>query len=151
MNYWVEKLLLLPHPEGGYYRETYRSEEMCETKRGIRPVATAIYFLLGKDNFSAFHRIKSDELWHFHAGDPLEVFEIDQNGELIVHLIGKDVFQTCIKANSWFASRTRKGGEYSLVSCTVSPGFDFKDFEMGERNELVKTFQAHEKIITELT
>ncbi len=151
---------LLPHPEGGYYKETYRSAEVIETSSKQFPdqrnYSTAIYFLIEKSNFSALHRIKSDEVWHFYEGDALEVIEIDPNGNLIRTQVGKDIskgqtFQYTVKAGHWFGSRVLKGGEYSFVGCTVSPGFDFKDFEMAKRDELCKQFPQHQQIIFELT
>ncbi len=170
-GYYIEQLNLSPHPEGGYYKETYRSKGKIRTElmKGIvaeRNFCTAIYFLLEKNNFSAFHRIKSDELWHFYAGDALEVVEITKQGELKITVLGPhldkgQVFQYMVPAGNWFGSRlihqsnseggVKKGGEFSLVGCTVSPGFDFLDFEMGNREELIEKYPAHEKIIKELT
>ncbi|MBK6523934.1 MAG: cupin domain-containing protein [Bacteroidia bacterium] len=156
----ISKFQLLPHPEGGYYRETYRSVEVIETASKEFPhqrnYSTAIYFLIEKDNFSALHRIKSDELWHFYEGDALEVIEIDLKGNLIRTQVGRDVangqqYQYMVKAGHWFGSRVLNGGEYSFVGCTVSPGFDFNDFEMAKRDELFKSFPQHKDIISELT
>ena len=158
----VKKLELLPHPEGGYYKETYRSpvrlnkEALPDGFEGNRDKATAIYFLIEKNNFSALHKIKSDETWHFYAGDALEVIEIDKEGNLKTSLIGNrieqgEVFQYTVPANTWFGSRVKKGGNYSLVGCTVAPGFDFVDFVMADRIELIATFPAHKKIIEEMT
>ncbi len=120
-------------------------------QHGERNFSTAIYFLLEKDNFSAFHKIKSDELWHFYAGDSLEVIEITADGELKITELGPDNFQYCVPAGNWFGSRVKKGGSFSLVGCTVAPGFDFKDFEMAKRDELLKEFPGHANIIGELT
>lgn len=155
---YINHLQLLPHPEGGYYKETYRSSLTNRYNEfdGERNVATCIYFLLDKNNFSAFHKIKSDEMWHFYAGDTLEVIEINPSGELRITEIGQDIktgqtFQYVVKANHWFGSRVKSGGEFSLVGCTVAPGFDFKDFEMAERNSLIKSFPQHREIIKSLT
>jgi predicted cupin superfamily sugar epimerase len=152
-EHFIRKLNLLPHPEGGYYKETYRSKESLELKTfgGQRNYSTAIYFLLEKDNFSAFHRIKSDELWHFYAGDTLEVIEIDSEGELKITELGKENFQYCVPAGNWFGSRVKTGGEFSLVGCTVAPGFDFADFEMAQREKLIKEFPKLETVINEMT
>jgi predicted cupin superfamily sugar epimerase len=166
----IKTFSLLPHPEGGYYKETYRSAEVIETNAKKFPhqrnYSTAIYFLIEKDNFSALHRIKSDELWHFYEGDALEVIEIDLKGNLMRTQVGRDIlngqtFQYTVKAGHWFGSRVLKtrlndgsvvgGGSFSFVGCTVSPGFDFKDFEMAKRAELTRQFPQHEKIIAELT
>lgn len=158
----IEKLELLPHPEGGYYKETYRSEELIP-KSGLPArfehdlsVATAIYFLIEKNNFSALHKIKSDETWHFYAGDALEVIELDEQGNLKHTAVGNnlaagEVFQYTVKAGTWFGSRVKAGGNYSLVGCTVAPGFDFRDFEMAEREALNQLFPAQQTIIQEMT
>lgn len=150
-QHYIATLSLLPHPEGGYYKETYRSEGTLTTASGERHYSTAIYFLLEEGNFSAFHKIKSDELWHFYAGDSLEVIEITTKGELKVTELGPGNFQYCVPAGHWFGSRVKKGGRFSLVGCTVAPGFDFRDFEMAEREQLMKTFPQHHEIITALT
>jgi hypothetical protein len=156
----IRTFSLLPHPEGGYYKETYRSAEVIENPLKKFPdqrnYSTAIYFLIGENNFSALHRIKSDEVWHFYEGDALEVIEIDLKGNLIRTQLGKNIsggqtFQYTVRAGHWFGSRVLKGGEYSFVGCTVSPGFDFKDFEMASRNDLCKQFPQHKGIIEELT
>lgn len=155
---YIRHLNLLPHPEGGYYKETYRSnsEQDFEGFKGLRNYATGIYFLIEKNNFSAFHKIKSDEMWHFYGGDALEVIEITPAGELKITEIGSDLksgqhLQYVVPAGNWFGSRVKKGGEFSLVGCTVSPGFDFTDFEMADRKDLSDRFPQHLQIISELT
>jgi uncharacterized protein len=155
-NYYIEQLNLDSHPEGGYFKETYRSVEVTTTKAGQRSISTAIYFLLEAGNFSAFHRIKSDEAWHFYDGDPLSVYIIDQSGILEEVRLGLDLSsgqkpQAVVPANCWFASRVAVGGQFSLVGCTVAPGFDFQDFEMAERNKLIKEYPQHQSIIASLT
>jgi hypothetical protein len=152
----IRQLQLLPHPEGGYYRETYRSDVSVDVNGKKRNFCTGIYFLLEKNNFSALHRIKSDELWHFYAGDPLEVIEIDTSGNLTITTLGeKDQanFQYCVKAGNWFGSRVKSGAATvgSLVGCTVSPGFDFEDFEMASAQKLTSEFPQHSQIIKSLT
>ena len=128
---WIEELDLLPHPEGGYYKETYRSDDEIDLKSiyadrfGKRSLSTGIYFLLDNESFSAFHRIKSDEMWHFYEGDPLIVHMIDSSGHYTKQLVGRDVqngekLQFVVKAGVWFASEVIEGGSYSLVGCTVS-------------------------------
>ena len=162
VDFLVRKLELQPHPEGGFYKEVYRSELVIPSESlppffgGGRNLATSIYFLIEKNNFSALHKIKSDEIWPFYDGDPLEVIEIDEAGNLKSTLIGRnpdagEVFQYTVKANTWFGSRVRLGGEFSLVGCSVSPGFDFRDFEMGEGDTLSKQFPHLKKIIYEMT
>jgi uncharacterized protein len=150
-----------PHPEGGWYKETYRSKgsissSMIEDFGSDRSFSTGIYFLLTKENFSAFHRIKSDEMWHFYDGDGLVVHEIKPNGDHIKHQLGLDLEngeqpQFVIAANSWFASEVKTGGNWCLVGCTVSPGFDFQDFELAEGSELAAHFPAHRQLIHRLT
>ena len=150
-EHYIKTLALLPHPEGGYYKETYRSEGALTTDSGKRNYSTAIYFLLKDGNFSAFHKIKSDELWHFYAGDILEVIEITKEGKLKITELGPDNFQYCVAAGNWFGSRVKKGGKFSLVGCTVAPGFDFADFEMAEREALLMNFPDYFSVINELT
>ncbi|WLT38785.1 cupin domain-containing protein [Synechocystis sp. B12] len=158
INYWVEKLELLPHPEGGFYKETYRSpvEANFAGFDGSRNVVTGIYFLMTKDNFSAFHRIKSDEMWHFYAGDSLEIYWFSPQGELEVISLGLDlekgeVPQAVVPKDGWFASRVKNGGDYALVGCTVAPGFDFQDFELANREDLLKLYPRSAEIINQLT
>lgn len=153
---------LQPHPEGGWYRQTYQSSEripaaaLPERFGGDRPFSTAICFLLAAGHFSAFHRIKSDECWHFYAGDPLDVLVLLPGGELITTRLGQDsssgqLFQYVVPANCWFASRPAPGSVYSLVGCTVAPGFDFADFELAAAHELVALYPQHEALIRSLT
>lgn len=159
-QYWIHHLGLSPHPEGGYYRATYKSDltivrnALPSGYQGDRSASTAIYFLLDEGNFSAFHRIASDEVWHFYTGSSLVVYVIDPEGNYFELHLGSDegeVFQAVVKAGSWFASRVRDAAGFALVGCTVAPGFDFADFELGVRSELIRTFPAHQKLIEELT
>lgn len=156
----IRHFMMLPHPEGGWYKENYRSNEIFpgtalpERFGGNREFATAIYFLLEKGDFSAFHRIKSDECWHFYAGDPLEIFIIREDNKLHKVILGNDIskgqhFQYIVPANCWFASRPAAGSEFSFVGCTVSPGFDFEDFELADAEKLVASYPANEKLIRE--
>ena len=124
--------------------------------QGDRPASTSIYFLLAKGDFSGFHRIASDELWHFYYGGPLLVYEIGHSGRLTTHRLGPDAdageaFQTMVKAGSWFASAPAPGSEYSLVGCTVAPGFDFAEFELADRKTLSDQFPEHAALIRRLT
>jgi uncharacterized protein len=155
-EYYCRNLELLPHPEGGFYKEVYRCENTFNVNGKERACSTAIYFLIEKNNFSAFHRIKSDELWHFYAGDALEVIEIHSDGKLRVTAVGSCIGKNekllhVVPAGTWFASRVKQGGEFSLAGCTVSPGFDFEDFEMGSREELIRSFPEHSQLIVELS
>ena len=158
----IKKYNLLPHPEGGWFKETYKSEEkisdtgLPDRFSGERAFSTAIYFLLEKRNFSAFHRIKSDECWHFYAGGCLLVYIIHHNGKLQVVRLGNnperdEVFQFVVPANCWFASIPDTDVDFSFVGCTVAPGFDFNDFELAEQERLIKEYPQHSDIIKKLT
>lgn len=152
----IEQLQLLPHPEGGFYRETYRSGIITENnKTEKRNLSTAIYFLLKDDNISHFHRIQSDELWFFHYGQPVEIHVIE-NGKLHTIALGNDMLhgqvpQAVVHSNCWFASCVQHQKGFSLVSCTVAPGFDFADFEMAEKQKLKEEFPHLENIITKFS
>ena len=157
----AQQLQLLPHPEGGYYRETYRStvaipQSALPGYLGDRHHSTAIYFLLTAGNFSAFHRIRQDEVWHFYSGDPVEVIEISPEGTLTITELGTDIAggqapQHVVPGGAWFGSRVKAGGEYGLTGCTVAPGFDFADFELAERSMLTGMFPEHTSLIAGLT
>jgi predicted cupin superfamily sugar epimerase len=164
--YWIAKLGLEPHPEGGYYRQTYRADLLLPHEAlpcsfsGPRPASTAIYFLLEGTDFSAFHRLRSDELWHFYVGVSLTVHVIDADGADAQIRLGNDpeageVLQAVVKSGCWFASqiatRIRDEKSFALVGCTVAPGFDFEDFELAERAKLVKLYPQHRDVITKLT
>jgi len=152
INELVEKLALLPHPEGGYYKETYRSTETID---GEQSLMTSILFLLTSENASNFHRIQSDEHWYFHEGSPLTVHVIGEN----VHekrMLGLDFangqrpYQLVYKQEI-FGSEVQESNSYSLVSCAVAPGFMFRDFELFTREELLGQYPQHEEIIGRLT
>jgi predicted cupin superfamily sugar epimerase len=157
----ISQFNLQKHPEGGWYNQTYRSKELIpvtalpERFKGDRPFSTAIYFLLEKGSFSAFHKIKSDECWHFYSGDPLHIYVIEQTGELMTITLGSDLeegqsFQYIVPANCWFASRPAPGSQYCFVGCTVAPGFEFDDFELGSADELSQLYPDHASLIKEL-
>ncbi len=140
----IEELHLNPHPEGGYYSETYRSAKTLTTPNGARNLCTCIYYLLTGDDKSHFHRIKSDEHWFFHQGEAIEL-NIIQEGTLTQVLLGNkfdkgEIPYTVVPAGAWFAARIKKSVQFALVSCVVSPGFDFADFEMADRPELLKAY-----------
>jgi predicted cupin superfamily sugar epimerase len=158
----VERLNLARHPEGGWYRETYRSAESIPADavpdrfNGDRSVSTAIYFLLEKGDVSHLHRIKSDELWHFYSGAPLTLHLISQDGIYSKIVLGSgpahgETFQAVVPAGYWFGAEVTGSGDYSLVGCTVAPGFDFADFEMGDRDELLQRYPEHAEVISLLT
>jgi predicted cupin superfamily sugar epimerase len=144
----VEELGLLPHPEGGFYRETYRSSESIPEAglparfQGERSLSTAIYFLLGPGDFSAFHRIRSDETWHYYTGScGLHIHVICHDGNYRLIRLGPrsaagETFQATVPAGAWFASEPADPAGFALVGCTVAPGFDFRDFEMAEAGPL---------------
>jgi len=161
-SYWIEKLELQPHPEGGYFRQTYRAETMIARAAlpagfaGDRAASTAIYFLLEGDNFSAFHRLQSDEVWHFYAGSPLLVHVIDPADSHSYLRLGNDpdagqVFQAVVRAGCWFASHVEDWKSWALVGCTVAPGLDFADFEMANRESILQEHSQHREIINRLT
>lgn len=157
----VTRLQLLRHPEGGWYRETYRAAEQIagsalpERFGGDRALSTAIYFLLEPGDFSALHRIKADELWHYYGGSSVLVHRIDPDGsyhrlQLGPRLAAGEQFQLMVPAGCWFGAEP-VGTGYALVGCTVAPGFDFTDFELAERAQLISCYPQHAELITRLT
>jgi uncharacterized protein len=187
-KYWIEKLGLKEHPEGGYFRQTYKSELRIAPEasgrapavvkgaarmgqpglHGSRAASTGIYFLLEGKNFSAFHRLRSDEMWHFYAGSPLVVHVLDLAGEYSSILLGGDpspgqVFQAIVWAGCWFAAELAQDPHfspnplevehrpYALVGCTVAPGFEFEDFELARREELEAKYPGQKQMIQKLT
>lgn len=158
----IKGLELLPHPEGGYFKETYRSQ-LIIPKDGLpvdfdgdRNTCTAIYFLLTSDNFSAFHKIKQDEMWHFYSGSPISLHIINSQGHYRKIMIGSNLKrgelpQFVVKGGDWFASEVTEPDSHALAGCTVSPGFDFADFEMADRIELSQKYPDHQQIINRLT
>ena len=160
--YWIERLRLEKHPEGGFYKEIYRSSlkipatSLPSSFRGDRVASTSIYFLLEENQFSALHRIASDEVWHFYDGDCLAIFELTNEGNMRVHRLGNspdegESLQVIISAGNWFGAKPDNGSEYALVGCTVAPGFDFDDFEFAKRDTLITQYPVHERIIRSLT
>ena len=149
----ISDLNLLKHPEGGWYSETYRSQGDLETERGKRSVATVIYFMLKSGEKSAFHRLESDEFWYFHQGSSLDVHVIDKDGSYTLHNIGfldgkGTKPQILLPAGCWFAAECSDENSYSLVSCSVHPGFDFEDFELADKSKLLEQFPQHREIIS---
>jgi predicted cupin superfamily sugar epimerase len=155
-DYWIDHLGLSPHPEGGHYRVTYTSDltiarnALPSRFQGDRVASTAIYFLLAGTDFSAFHRIAADELWHFYAGSTLIVHVINSAGNASKLALGEE-FQAVVKAGCWFGARVKDPASFALVGCTVAPGFDFADFELAKRADLIRTYPAHQKLIESLT
>ena len=157
----IQQFNMLPHPEGGYYKETYRSKESIPENvlpirfSGDRNFSTAIYFLLEQGNFSAFHKIQSDECWHFYAGEALHIYVIHFTGELEIIKLGNNItnnetFQYVVPAGCWFASEPADGSSFSFVGCTVAPGFDFADFVLAKAEDLIQQFSQHKDLIKKL-
>ena len=161
-DYYIKKLGLEKHPEGGWFKEVYRSDEeiagehLPDRYTGSRHHSTSIYFLLTSDTFSAFHRIKSDELWHFYDGTAVTIYMIDETGNYNEIILGRniekgEVLQCVIPHGVWFGARVISPDSFCLVGCTVAPGFHFDDFELAERVELLGMFPEHKDKIEILT
>jgi predicted cupin superfamily sugar epimerase len=160
-QFWIDHLQLTAHPEGGFYKETYRSKEyismsgLPERFSGVRNFSTAIYFLLRGEDKSKFHRIKSDELWHYHAGDSLMIYVLEDH-QLKTLRLGPntdqgDSLQIVIPSGCWFGAKTEQPDSYTLSGCTVAPGFDFRDFELANRKLLMTEYPAYRQVIEMLT
>jgi predicted cupin superfamily sugar epimerase len=159
----IKKLDLKPLPgEGGYYRETYRSEVSCAVLLDLasapvnRNVSTAIYYLVTPDSFSTLHRVKSDEIFHFYSGDPVEMIQIDDAGNVTRQVLGSDILkgeqpQVVVPKGVWQGTRLITSGKWALMGTTVAPGFEFEDFELGERQQMVKLFPQHREYIMKFT
>jgi uncharacterized protein len=159
---WIRRLRLQPHPEGGHFAETYRSGDLLPPDAlggrygSPRQCSTAIYFLLRGTEFSALHRLRSDEIWHFHAGSGALITMIGADGALTEGRIGTDLDrgespQFVIPAGTWFGAVVDDPSSYTLVGCTVSPGFAYEDFELGRREELLGAYPALRRTIERLT
>ena len=162
LDHIIQSLCLQPHPEGGFFRETYRSSGVINPDslkpgyQGERNYSTCIYFLLTSEVFSAFHRIRQDEIWHFYDGSPIALYLITEDGTCTKTVIGRDIDrgevpQFVVPSGSWFAAMVINRDDFSLIGCTVAPGFDFRDFELPARNWLISRFPQHQQIITQLT
>ena len=150
----IESYQLKPHPEGGYYKETYRSPQTVLKGDAAYDASTGIFFLLVQNSPSRFHRIQSDEMWHFYTGDSLHIHELSVDGTYRLHTLGADWlsgqhFQRVIPAGSWFAAETV--GDFSFVGCTVAPGFVFSEFELATTTELIERYPDQEALIRRLT
>ena len=161
-EYWINRLQLTQHEEGGWYKETYRSEITAindlpkSAFQSERSFCTAIYFLLQKDEKSHFHKIKSDEMWHFYYGSPIRIHIISPNGKYSTIIVGIDnnhniVPQAIVPANYWFAAECIDHTSFSLVGCTVSPGFDFSDFILASRESLTSEYSHLKDLICRFT
>ena len=160
-NYYVTKLGMEPHPEGGFYKRTFESEEQTSDQElsvafeGKRKLYTSIFFLLGSKDISHLHRLKSDELWYYHAGSPLTIHVIDEKGnykesKLGINLDEGEIPQVLVPKNSIFGSSVRDEDTFSLVGCMVSPGFEFQDFELFTQEELLAKYPQHKDVIMKL-
>lgn len=159
---WIDQLDLEPHPEGGYYRETYRSADTISSSAfpdrfdGARNAAALIYFLLPGDSFSALHRIQQDEAWHFYGGAPLTLHLLSPDGSYQTRTLGRAVadghhLQTVVPARTWFGATVSDEDRFALVGCTTAPAFEFSDFELADPEALVETFPQHRTVIETLT
>ncbi len=157
-EYWIQHLNLMPHPEGGFYRETYRSTIAVPTNKlpkgfsADRKLVTGIYYLLRSDNVSKMHRLKSDEIWYFHCGSPLRIYMIDTEGEKHTFYLGSNFdkaqsFSVLIPAGNIFCAEVIDADSYGLVSCVVAPGFEFEDFEIFEKEDLLQAYPKHTDLI----
>lgn len=160
-DYYIKNLDMIPHQEGGFFKESFVSNENISVKNSnsdideLRKLWTSIYFLLRDDEISSFHRLKSDEMWYYHSGSPLTIYMISPEGELITKELGLNIEngekpQILVPKNYIFGSAMNNEG-YALVGCMVSPGFEFKDFELFERNYLLETYPEYKEIILKLT
>jgi predicted cupin superfamily sugar epimerase len=155
---WIDRLGLQPHPEGGYYKETYRAGFQVTPAQGPTTgtptsAVTSIYYLLENEDFSAFHRIAYPEIWYYHDGVSLTVHEIDEQGNYTARTLGKgkgELLSLVVEPGVWFAAELPGKQGYGLVSCAVAPGFDFAVFEMGEKDQLQKLWPTHADLVEKL-
>jgi len=157
-----ELLQMRPHPiEGGYFAETYRGspvvpQSLLPGYPGERAISTAIYYLLTPDTFSAMHRVRGDEMFHFYLGDPVEMLQLKAEGGGEVALLGQDIaarmrLQLTVPGGVWQGSRVRAGGKYALLGTTMAPGFEYEDYETGQRRDLIVRYPEFSNLITSLT
>jgi len=159
---WIDRLDLESHPEGGYYRETYRAEHSIPASglpgrfADARDAAALIYFLLPSTSFSALHCIRQDEAWHFYEGGPVTLHQIAPDGTYSTVTLSRSVedghhLQTVVPAGTWFGATVHAEEGYALVGCTTAPAFDFADFELADRAALTNEFPEHAALIERLT
>jgi uncharacterized protein len=158
----IRQLGLLPHPEGGFYRETYRCDEKIAAAAlpgrygSDRNLSTAIYYLLTPESFSAIHRLQSDEVFHFYAGDPVTMLQLHDDGRAETIILGQGVLagqqlQVVVPRGVWQGTFLNDGGSFALLGATVSPGFDFADFELADRDALIRRYSSRAALIRRLT
>jgi hypothetical protein len=140
---YIQKLGLVPHPEGGYFRQIFGNDDT-----GDKAVST-IYYMLTANDMSAFHRLHNmTEIWYFHAGDPLNIYVIDPGGTLTVHNLSPErEMQVVIHPEQWFAAEIPSKRGFCLVGCAVGPAFRFEDFELARKDELRKMYPQHSTLI----
>ncbi|GLC90009.1 cupin domain-containing protein [Lysinibacillus piscis] len=154
-QYFIEKLNLAQHPEGGYYISSFRATDEMVVRDVQRPIYTSIYFLLHSQDISHLHRLQSDELWYYHAGSPLTVHMIYPDGtyeakKLGLNVEAGEVPQIAVPKHTIFGSSVDDAATFSLVGCMVAPGFDFADFELFTQDELLKVYPQHEEVIRKM-
>ena len=153
----IQLLDLVPLPEeGGFYRETYRANIFLQSDHGKRCTTTCIYYLVTPEEFSALHKVKSVEIFHFYAGDPVEMVRFRDESDLEHLTLGQDLKkgqtpQVIVEPNTWQGTRLKPGGRWALLGCTVSPGFEFEDFEIWSRQQLIEAFPKLADSILPLT
>jgi uncharacterized protein len=151
-EYYIEKLNMESHVEGGYFKETFLSEDIDNNDKNLY---SSIYFLLRTGEVSNFHRLKEDELWYFHAGESLTIYMIDESGNLITKKLGLNIEvgeepQVLVKKGCIFGSAMNEEG-YALVGCMVAPAFSYNSFELFKREDLLKSYPEHKEVIFKLT
>ena len=151
-EYYIEKLNMESHVEGGYFKETFLSEDIDNNDKNLY---SSIYFLLRTGEVSNFHRLKEDELWYFHAGESLTIYMIDESGNLITKKLGLNIEegeepQVLVKKGCIFGSAMNEEG-YALVGCMVAPAFSYNSFELFKREDLLKSYPEHKEVILKLT
>ena len=157
-EYWIQHLNLKPHPEGGFFKEEYRSNIEIDQHnlpvgyKSARRIATSIYYMLRSQDISRLHRLKSDELWYFHSGGAIKVYVIDTEGNKHTYLLGSnheraEQYSLLIPGGSIFCAEVTEKASYGLVSCVVCPGFEFEDFEMFDKEDLIQAYPKHTALI----
>lgn len=157
-EYWIQHLNLKPHPEGGFYKEEYRSSievQKSNLPRGFtsaRKLATSIYFLLRSVDISRLHRLRSDEIWYYHTGSPITLIYIDAEGKKHKHILGNnpekaEKLSVLIPSGCIFCASVAQKDSFGLISCVVTPGFEFDDFELFDKEDLLQAYPQHTDII----
>jgi predicted cupin superfamily sugar epimerase len=152
-EYWIAHLNLQPHPEGGFYKEVFRSAIVVSRSSAIKQACTSIYYLLEGKDYSGFHRLKSDEIWYFHKGVTLYIHAINEDGDYTMYELSDSNsghLSVVIEAGIWFAAEIPSGKDFTLVSCAVAPGFEFAEFEMAEQEALSKQYPQHAELLKRL-